>query len=80
MNHVKFYSLEELIPESNIVIFSPHYDDVLLGLGGYILGLNANGLRPSKTFYVQLIFSHSNYQVGSGAAFIVRAEARVTKS
>jgi hypothetical protein len=77
MNHVKFYSLEELIPESNIVIFSPHYDDVLLGLGGYILGLNANGLRPSKTFYVQLIFSHSNHQVGSGAANYDRSLERI---
>ena len=68
MNHANFFSPEELIPESNIVIFSPHYDDVLLGLGGYILGLNASGLRSSKTFRVQLIFSRSNYQVGSGAA------------
>ena len=77
MNHANFFSPEELIPESNIVIFSPHYDDVLLGLGGYILGLNASGLRSSKTFRVQLIFSRSNYQVGSGAENYDRSLERI---
>jgi len=60
------FPVEKLIPESKIVIFSPHYDDVLFGLGGYILGLTACGLRSSKQFHIQLLFSRSNYQTGSG--------------
>lgn len=77
MNQAKLFSLEELIPESNIVIFSPHYDDVLLGLGGYILGLNANGLQSSKKFHIQLVFSSSNYQAGSGTANYDRSLERI---
>lgn len=60
-------AIEKVIPESKIVIFSPHYDDVLLGLGGYILALTAAGLRPTKQFHIELLFSRSNYQTGSGA-------------
>jgi hypothetical protein len=59
--------ISEVIPESNLVFFSPHYDDFLLGLGGYALALQAAGLRPSKRFHIVHIFSRSNYQVNGGA-------------
>jgi hypothetical protein len=62
-----FYPIQKLIPESNIVLFSPHYDDVLLGLGGYILALKNLGLLPYKKFHILLLFSRSNYLAGSGA-------------
>jgi hypothetical protein len=60
--------IQEVIPETNIVVFAPHYDDFLLGIGGYVLELKAQNRLPSKKFHVLLIFSRSNYQARSGAA------------
>ncbi len=60
--------IQEIIPEANIVVFAPHYDDFLLGIGGYVLELKAQNRLPSKIFHVLLIFSRSNYQAHSGAA------------
>jgi hypothetical protein len=60
--------IQNVIPESNLAIFAPHYDDVLLGLGSYILELKEQDLLESKHFHILLIFSRSNYQAGSGAA------------
>lgn len=59
-------SLRNLIPETNIVIFSPHFDDVLFMLGGYINELDKNALLATKKFHVILIFSRSNYLAGTG--------------
>ena len=56
----------ELIPESHIVVFSPHYDDFLFMLGGYVTELQKQSLLESKTFHVLLIFSRSNYLAGTG--------------
>jgi hypothetical protein len=60
--------IEDVIPESHIVVFAPHYDDFLLGLGSYVLELQARGLLESKQFHILLLFSRSNYQAGSGPA------------
>ena len=59
-------SVQKIIPESNIVVFSPHYDDVLFLLGGYIAELKKHGLLQEKKFYINLIFSRSNYLAGAG--------------
>lgn len=58
----------QLIPQRNIVIFAPHYDDSLFLLGGYIGALKAQGLLAEKTFHIVLYFSRSNYLAKSGAA------------
>jgi hypothetical protein len=60
--------IEKLIPQRHIVVFSPHYDDVLFFIGGYILGLKEQGLLSQKSFHVKIGFSRSNYQVGDGKA------------
>jgi hypothetical protein len=60
--------VQDVIPETNIVVFAPHYDDFLLGLGGYVLELKAQNLLSSKRFHILLIFSRSNYQARSGSA------------
>jgi hypothetical protein len=65
---VKVTPIRDVIPETNIVVFAPHYDDFLLGIGGYVLELQAQNLLASKNFHVLLIFSRSNYQARSGAA------------
>jgi hypothetical protein len=65
---MKIYSIQDVIPEKNIVIFSPHFDDVLFMTGGYILELKNAGLLDTKKFHVNLLFSRSNYQAGSGNA------------
>jgi hypothetical protein len=65
---MKIYSIQDVIPEKNIVIFSPHFDDVLFMTGGYILELKNAGLLDTKNFHVNLLFSRSNYQAGSGNA------------
>lgn len=65
---MKTSPIADIIPEKNIIILSPHYDDVLFMLGGYILNLKKAGLLDTKSFNVKLIFSRSNYQVGEGNA------------
>ena len=58
--------ISELIPESNIIVFSPHFDDLLFMLGGYIVELKKASLLATKRFHIVLIFSRSNYLAGSG--------------
>jgi len=65
---MKLTSISDIIPEKNIIVLSPHYDDVLFMLGGYILELKKAGLLDTKLFNVKLIFSRSIYQVGEGDA------------
>jgi len=65
---MQIHSIQQVITEKNIVVFSPHFDDVLFMLGGYILELKKAGLLETKHFHVNLIFSRSNYQAGSGVA------------
>lgn len=60
-------ALKDIVPESNIVIFSPHFDDVLFMLGGYINELKKHSLLDTKRFHIVLIFSRSNYLAGTGA-------------
>ena len=68
MDKMEMFPVEQLIPEANLVMFAPHYDDFLLGPGGYILELKERGLLQTKKVHVLLIFSRSNYQAGSGLA------------
>jgi hypothetical protein len=65
---MNFLPIQKIIPESTIVMFAPHYDDTLLGIGGYVLELKAQNRLESKNFHVLLIFSRSNYQARSGKA------------
>ena len=58
--------IKEVIPESNIVVFSPHYDDFLFMLGGYVMELQKQDLLQTKNFHILLIFSRSNYLAGTG--------------
>jgi hypothetical protein len=61
--------ISAIIPETHIVMFSPHYDDFLLGLGSYALELRAQrAAQLAKKFHLVQVFSRSNYQNGSGAA------------
>ena len=55
--------ISEIIPENNIIILAPHYDDVPLAFGGYLDALVDNQLVHSKNIRVINIFSRSNYQV-----------------
>lgn len=58
--------IREIIPQSRIVVFSPHFDDVLFMLGGYIDGLKKADILDTKQFHIQIIFSKSNYLCRSG--------------
>jgi len=55
-------SIHKVIPESNIIVFSPHYDDFVFFLGGYIFELKENNLFEGKKFENINVFSRSNYQ------------------
>lgn len=55
--------ISEVIPENNIIILSPHYDDVPLTFGGYLDALVVNQLIHGKNIRIINIFSRSNYQV-----------------
>jgi hypothetical protein len=74
---LEIHPIENVIPETNIMVFAPHYDDFLLGIGGYVAELHAKDLRSTKFFQVLLIFSRSNYQVGSGSANYDNSLARI---
>jgi len=62
----KLYQVKEVIPERNIIIFSPHFDDVLFMLGGYINELRSAEQLDTKKFHIVIIFSRSNYLAGTG--------------
>jgi hypothetical protein len=62
----ELYPIQEIIPERNIVIFSPHFDDVLFMLGGYINEMKTADMLHTKSFHIAIIFSRSNYLAGTG--------------
>ena len=53
---------QDVIPEKRIVFFSPHFDDVLFCLGGYLDWIKRHNRFSSKEFHIHLLFSRSNYQ------------------
>jgi hypothetical protein len=55
-------NIADIIKKNNIIILSPHYDDVPLTFGGYLDGLVKAGLILSKNIRIIQIFSRSNYQ------------------
>src|SRR4051812_29780930 len=59
--------IKELIPELNIIVFSPHYDDFLFMLGGYVMELQKQALLKTKNFHILILFSRSNYLAGTGS-------------
>jgi len=74
---MKLTPISEVIPQKNIVILSPHYDDVLFMLGGYISELEKINLLRTKSFYIKLIFSKSNYQAREGKANFDTSKKRI---
>jgi len=68
LRNMQIYSIQDVIPEKNIVIFSPHFDDVLFTLGGYILELKSAKLLDTKHFHINILFSRSSYLARSGNA------------
>jgi hypothetical protein len=74
---MKIYPIEEVIPEKNIIFFSPHYDDFLFVLGGYVNTLKANDLLKTKSFHIKLIFSRSNYQARTGKSNFDPSDERI---
>ena len=58
-----FYTdIERVVPESSIICVSPHYDDFLFFLGGYVLELKRLGLLATKRFTNISTCSRTNYQ------------------
>lgn len=70
-------AIDQVIPEKNIIFFSPHYDDVLFMSGGYLHQMRNQGLLGEKNICVKLIYSKSNYQARSGDLNYDRSLARV---
>ncbi len=60
-------SIEDVIPEKNIMVFSPHFDDFLFMLGGYVSELKNADAINTKNFHVKILFSRSNYLARTGA-------------
>jgi len=57
-----FANVEDVIPESNIICVSPHYDDFLFFIGGYVLEMKDRGLIETKRFTNINAMSRTNYQ------------------
>ncbi len=53
----------EVVTEKNIIILSPHYDDVVLTFGGFLDALVTNRLIQTKSIRIIQVFSQSNYQL-----------------
>lgn len=60
-------SIRDIIKEKNILILSPHYDDVLLTFGGYLDRLVRDNLLDTKNLHIVHLFSRSNYQARDDA-------------
>lgn len=56
------HDVKNVISEKNIVCVSPHYDDFLFFLGGYVLEMKENNLLATKRFTNISTFSRTNYQ------------------
>lgn len=69
--------VKNIITEKNIVVFAPHFDDVLFTLGGYIWELEKAGLKDTKSYHVNLLFSRSNYQAGTGEGNFDESDERI---
>jgi hypothetical protein len=54
--------VNDVIAEKNIVILSPHYDDVPLTFGGYLDAMVTNNFIGTRNIHIVQIFSRSNYQ------------------
>lgn len=57
-----FDDIENVITEKNIICVSPHYDDFLFFLGGYVLEMKQRNLLATKRFTNISVFSRTNYQ------------------
>ena len=57
-----YQNVEDVIPETNIICVSPHYDDFLFFLGGYVLEMKSAGFFNTKRFSNINTMSRSNYQ------------------
>ena len=64
---MKIFSISEVIPQSNIVVFSPHFDDFLFMLGGYATELKKAGYLNTKKIHINILFSKSNYLARTGS-------------
>lgn len=73
----KLIPVHDVIPEKNIVIFSPHFDDFLFTLGGYALEMRNAELISEKSFHIITIFSRSNYLAGTGEKNFNRTLERI---
>jgi hypothetical protein len=74
---MKIYPIEAVIPETNIIFFSPHYDDFLFVLGGYVNALKVHNLLNTKRFEIKMIFSRSNYQARQGKSNFDPSDERI---
>jgi len=54
--------VSEVIEERDIIILSPHYDDVPLTFGGYLDALVTNRFIHTRNIHIVHVFSRSNYQ------------------
>lgn len=64
IKNIKMLDIKTVIPENNIIVFSPHYDDFPFLLGGYVFELIENGMLGLKEFTNINVYSRSNYQFG----------------
>jgi hypothetical protein len=62
VNQINILPISQVIPEKNIIVLSPHYDDTIFFMGGYIFELKAQNLLDDKRFENISVFSRSNYQ------------------
>lgn len=60
--------VQEVFPESDIVVFCPHFDDFLFTAGGWALRMKEKGLLGSKRIRTVVFFSRSNYTAHAGNA------------
>ncbi|MCL2853832.1 MAG: hypothetical protein FWE20_12545, partial [Defluviitaleaceae bacterium] len=72
-----FHNIQEVIPEKNIICVSPHYDDFLFFLGGYVLEMKHMGILDTRRFTNISTNSRTNYQEGDSAGNNDRSLERV---
>jgi hypothetical protein len=69
--------IQDVFPQTDIVVFCPHFDDFLFTVGGWAQRMKEAGLLGTKRFHAVVLFSRSNYTAHAGDAIFDTGLERV---
>ena len=70
----------DIIPQRQLHVFAPHYDDTLFMLGNWLFAARDQGWLEQVEVHVHQIFSRSNYLAHHGALNLVTTKERLQQA